>query len=147
MEPKPALTTSGASTFAYEAQTAGEEAISGTIVASGTAEASRRLEAMGLRIIELKPADPVGRGRPLRGDDFLAFNRQLAQMTASGLPVEYGLRLIAKDMRSGRLGATINAVAADLEGGMSLGDAFERHADRFPPLYGRLVRAGIRANN
>lgn len=134
--------------FAYQAQTTTAEALTGTITAPDAQAAARTLEGLGLRVLEVTPAQPPARrGRPVRGEDFLAFNQQLAQMTAAGLPVEYGLRLIARDMRSGRLAATIDDVAADLEAGQPLGEAFDRHADKFPPLYGRLVQAGVRANN
>ena len=50
-------------------------------------------------------------------------------------------------MRSGRLAATVRQVADELEAGRSLSEAFDRHANRFPPLYGRLVAAGVSAGD
>ncbi len=85
--------------------------------------------------------------KPLTGDSFLAFNQQLAHLTAAGMPVEQGLRLIAGDMESGRLAGTVREIAADLEAGMPLDRAFERHAGHFPPLYGRLIAAGVKTNS
>ena len=55
---------------------------------------------MQLRVFQLDPATPPPKPRPLTGEDFLAFNTQLAHLTTAGLPVEQGLRLIAEDMRS-----------------------------------------------
>src|SRR3954468_19861251 len=134
-------------TFSYEAQTADTQPLSGTIDPSDAATATARLESLGLRVMRLDPSAPPPRPKSLRGDDFLAFNRPLAQLTAPGMPVEHGLRLIARDMRSGRLSATLQQVATDLEKGMFLPEALDRNRAKFPPLYARLVDAGVRANN
>jgi type II secretory pathway component PulF len=50
-------------------------------------------------------------------------------------------------MRSGRLAATVESVAAELERGTPLGEAFDKHRDKFPPLYGRLIESGVRTSN
>ena len=110
---------------------------------------------MGLRALEMAPADDPavthrgggGGGGALRGEDFLTFNQQLAHLTRAGLPVEHGLRLIAQDMRRGRLATTVKRVADELERGTPLPQAFDRYRKQFPPLYARLVDAGIRSNN
>ena len=86
-------------------------------------------------------------GKALRGDDFAAFNQQFAQLTRAGMPVEHGLRLIAGDMRRGRLSRTIEQVAEELERGTPLGEAFNKHRGQFPTLYGRLVDAGGRGGD
>jgi type IV pilus assembly protein PilC len=134
-------------TFAYQAQTLEGSAISGTIDAPDLDQASRQLASLRLRVIQIEPVRRPARGRPLKGDDFLAFNQQLTQLTSAGLPVEHGLKLIARDMRSGRLSRTIEDVVTELERGTPLGEAFEKHHNRFPPLYGKLVSAGVRTNN
>lgn len=133
--------------FAYEAQTERGEALSGTIDAPDAARAATLLESLRLRVLRIDPVGFAARTAPLRGEDFTSFNQQFSQLAAAGLPVEYGLRLIAQDMRSGRLAETIRAVAGELERGTPLGEAFDRHRDKFPPLYGRLVEAGVRTKN
>jgi type IV pilus assembly protein PilC len=50
-------------------------------------------------------------------------------------------------MRNGRLRQTVQQVAADLEKGTPLDQAFEKHQGQFPPLYARLVAAGIASSN
>lgn len=137
--------------FAFSAQTATGEPLSGTIDAPSFGEADRRLQAMQLRVVALNPAAAAGTAprpvRRLRGTDFQLFNAQLAHLSAAGLPIEQGLRLVAQDMRSGRLAAAVQAIAVELEGGASLADVLQRHAGQFPPLYGQLVQAGIAAGN
>src|SRR2546430_19530 len=79
--------------FAYRAQTPAGEPLSGTIDAASVDEAGRRLEGLRLHVLQLDPVRPAPpRPKPLRGDDFLAFNTQLAHLTTAGLPVEQGLR-------------------------------------------------------
>ena len=133
--------------FDYRAQTLDGRAITGSIDAAGLEEAQRLLASMRLRVLEIEPAKRDARARALRGDDFIAFNQQLAHLTSAGLPVEHGLKLIAQDMRSGRLAATIKALSAEMEKGTPLEQAFEVHRERFPPLYSRLVAAGVSAGN
>ncbi|MBV8782174.1 MAG: type II secretion system F family protein [Phycisphaerae bacterium] len=84
--------------------------------------------------------------QPLRPAELISFNEQFAQLAAAGLPVEYGLRLVADDLKRGRLADSVRALADELERGVPLPEAFARHAGRFPPLYVRLIDAGIRSN-
>ncbi|MGD0464044.1 MAG: type II secretion system F family protein [Tepidisphaeraceae bacterium] len=135
------------STFAYKAITSDGQRISGSIDARDEAEALRRLQSLQMAQIELAPGGPLPRPKPLRGEDFLAFNQQLAQLTGAGLPVEQGLRMIAAEMRRGSMHRTLDLVAAELESGKTLPEAVAAYRDKFPPLYAQLIDAGIRAGN
>lgn len=149
----------GPTRFAYEAQSDAGYRVSGTIDAPDAETALLRLRSMRLRVNEVSPVAPsngdaAGTGttstrgrRAVRGDDFIAFNQQLAHLAAAGLPIESGLRLIAKDLRRGRLAETVKTVADDLDRGTPLGQAFDNHRARFPALYGRLLDAGVRSGN
>lgn len=137
--------TSTQSSFAYRAQTREGQPISGTLEARDVEDLTRQLGALGLRATEIQP-QPRSM-RPIRGEDFIAFNQQLAMLTSAGMPVEAGLRLIAQDMRRGSLAATANQLADELERGTPLPDALVKYESKFPPLYARLVEAGIRSNN
>jgi type II secretory pathway component PulF len=136
-----------ASIFSYEAQTDEGERLAGTLEASTQQSAIDRLGTMGLRAIQVQVVRAVVAGRALTGNDFAIFNQQLAQLTGAGLPVETGLRLLATDLRRGRLLRTIQQLAAELEKGTPLDRAIEQFAGQFPPLYGRLVKAGIGSGN
>jgi type IV pilus assembly protein PilC len=140
--------SSTASTFAYRAQGFDGQPLSGTIDADTADVARHRLESLRLRVLELAPVStPAPAAGRLRGEDFATFNQQLAHLTAAGLPLEQGLRLIAQDLRRGQIAATVRQIADELERGESLGDSFQKHAAHFPPAYGRLVEAGVRNNN
>lgn len=130
--------------FAYQAQTHEGQPLSGVIDAPDADAARRLLESLRLRVLEIEPAAGPTKTRPLRSDEFAAFNQQLAYLAAAGMPIERGLRVIAQDVRSGRLAETLRRVAHDLESGKSLSDAFETQRSHFPPLYGRLMDAGVK---
>lgn len=61
-------------TFAYEAQTEEGQRLSGTIEAPNIEWATDRLRLMRLRVIDVRPTARPGRGKPLSGDEFIAFN-------------------------------------------------------------------------
>ncbi|MEM6852985.1 MAG: type II secretion system F family protein [Planctomycetota bacterium] len=132
-------------TYRYAAQTPAGQTLDGVIRAGSADEARQALEDSSLQVLTLDHETETA-GRPLRGQDFFAFNQQLAQLTKVGLPIESGLRLIARDMRRGRLASSISALAEELERGVALPEAFDRHASRFPPLYSQIVEAGITSN-
>lgn len=133
--------------FAYRAQSVDGVVICGTIESRDADEARWRLAALGLRVLELAPAQRKRRTRAVTGDDFASFNTQLASLAEAGLPLEQGLRLIAAEMRSGRMAASVKLVADELDRGRPLDEAFARHSDKFPPLYGRVLQAGVNCGN
>ncbi len=134
--------------FAFVAQTLDGRPMSGTVNAAHLDEAAVQLHTMHLRVIELRPADVTARKtKTLPGDEFLAFNDQLAHLTKAGLPIEQGLRLLASDLRDGRLAPVIRAVADELDRGKSLAESLAVYRGAFPPLYAKLVDAGIRSGD
>jgi type IV pilus assembly protein PilC len=85
--------------------------------------------------------------RPLRREDLNLFTEQLASLTASGVPLAPALAELSHELRGGRLGALLERVRADVEGGTSLEEALGRHGEAIPPLYSSLVRVGERTGN
>lgn len=131
--------------FQYSAQTPSGHTLDGVVRAADVDAARDALEHANLRVVSIE-GQPKPSGRPLRGADFFAFNQQLAHLAQAGLPIESGLRLIAHDMRRGRMATSINAVADELERGVDLPQAFAQHQHRFPKLYSQLVEAGVATN-
>ena len=86
---------------------------------------------------------------PLRGEDFLVFNQQLApDQCSGGLPVEQELRLVAQEMLKGSMRQTLDLVAAELESWKNpCPRPWAGYRTNFPPLYSELIDAGIRAGN
>src|SRR5580704_1194319 len=91
MEPKPPASRA----FSYEARTPSDKPISGSINAPDESAAMAALAELGLRDVRIAAARS-GEGQ-LKGEDFFAFNLQLANLAGAGLPVEIGLSLLARE--------------------------------------------------
>jgi len=76
-------------------------------------------------------------------NEFLLFNQQLASIAKAGVPLERGLRELSKDVASKSMRQLINDVATDLEAGVPIEEAFGKREKQFPPLYGRILKAGV----
>ena len=133
-------------TFEYNALTSAGRLMRGTIEAGSREEADELLKSafggqLTVNSIEkakaLKPKTAVGR------NEFLLFNQQLASITKAGIPLEKGLRELASDVTSKSMRKLIDSIASELEAGVSIEDAFEKRQKRFPPLYGRILKAGV----
>lgn len=135
----------GSGFYEYDAQTIDGHMITGAIEADDAEQATWRLQGLGLRLLKMQPRPH--KTAPLTGIDFAAFNEQLAALTKANLPIERGLRLIANDMHKGKLATTINLVASELETGLSLPQAFDKHRKNFPPAYASLMDAGIQSGD
>jgi type II secretory pathway component PulF len=81
----------------------------------------------------------------MKYDEFAFFNRQLAGMLQSGIPLEGALRQLCRDMREGRLREELAALEADLAKGVPLSDALSKRG--LPEIYKQTVLAGVQANN
>lgn len=129
--------------FDYSATCANGAAVRGTIEAADESAARAQLAAMGLGDVAVSAASRPMLRRPIRADDFIFFNDQLASLASSGIALDVGLRQLARDVQSSRLRDTIDAIAADIERGSPLDKAIARQSDRLPPLYGRVLSAGL----
>ena len=130
-------------TFEYSAMTASDRLMKGIIEAGSMQEATELLEQMRLKVNSLEKARPERPKTLIARTEFLLFNQQLASLTKAGIPLEKGLRELSKDVASRPMRKLINSIAIDLEAGMSIERAFEKRKEHFPPLYGRILKAGV----
>jgi type IV pilus assembly protein PilC len=130
-------------TFEYSAMTASDRLMKGIIEAGSVQEASELLEQMRLKVNSLEKAKTERPKTPIARTEFLLFNQQLASLTKAGIPLEQGLRELSKDVASRPMRKLIDAIVLDLEAGMGIERAFEKHKEHFPPLYGRILKAGV----
>lgn len=132
--------------FDFEAMTADGRLVKGQIEAQTPAEAQAMVLGMGLTAESVTKAPrPPRVATALGKTEFLLFNEQLASLARSGVPLDRGLREVASDVASPRLRRVINEIAADLESGTSIEQAFASWQGHFPPLYGEILRAGVRS--
>ena len=130
-------------TFEYNALTSAGRLMKGTIEAGSREEASVLLEQMQLAVNSIEKARPQKPKAAISRNEFLLFNQQLATITKAGIPLERGLRELSNDIASKSMRKLIDAIANDLEAGVSIEEAFEKRQKHFPPLYGRILKAGV----
>jgi type II secretory pathway component PulF len=115
----------------------------GIVEAASPQEAAELLKEMKLNVNLLEKAKPERSKTAIGRNEFLLFNQQLASITKAGIPLERGLRELSADIGSRKMRKLVTDIADDLEGGMSIEKAFEKRQKHFPPLYGRILKAGV----
>jgi type IV pilus assembly protein PilC len=88
------------------------------------------------REIELPWANRIKLG------DLSVMTRQLATMVSSGMTILRALYVLEAQTENKRLGEQLVGVRKDVEAGLPLSDALERHPKTFNPLYVAMTRAG-----
>ena len=130
-------------TFQYNALTSAGRLMKGTLEAGSRDEAGEILKQMQLTVNSIDKAQPEKPKTAVGRNEFLLFNQQLASITKAGIPLEKGLRELAHDVSSHSMRRLIDAIAGELEAGASIDMAFEKRQKHFPPLYGRILKAGV----
>lgn len=90
------------------------------------------------------PASNAPRAATL--DDLAALNREMAAFVAAGLPLEEGLRQVARDYGGG-VGPLAARLAEGVAAGQSLDAAITAQGDAFPPIYRAVVLAGLKSGH
>jgi type IV pilus assembly protein PilC len=70
------------------------------------------------------------------------FSRQFATMINAGVPIVQSLAILKDQSASKKMQGAIGDMAKRVEGGSTLANALEAHADIFNPIYINMVRAG-----
>jgi len=130
-------------TFEYDALTSSGRLMKGTIEAGSHEQASEMLVDMQLTVNEISKAKEKMPKSAIGRNEFLLFNQQLASITKAGIPLEKGLRELAKDVGSRSMRKLITEIADELEAGVGIEEAVEKRKKRFPALYGLILKAGV----
>jgi type IV pilus assembly protein PilC len=132
--------------FAYKAlDTRGGQA-AGEIEGESKAAAAAALRSRGLTVLDLNEVKQgwgqIQIGGRIKSKDLTVLSRQFATMVNSGLSMLRCLYVLEEQTPNKKLAAVITAVRADVEAGISLSDALEKHPKVFSRLYVSMVRAG-----
>ncbi|MGO8683857.1 MAG: type II secretion system F family protein [Thermoleophilia bacterium] len=136
-------------TFAYKALDAqGVQAI-GVLDGGTKAEISAALRNKGLIVLDinekkesLAQVDIMAPFQRVKAKDLTVFSRQFATMVNSGLSMLRCLYVLEEQTPNKKLTKVISAIKNDVEAGISLSDALEKHPKIFSKLYVSMVRAG-----
>jgi type II secretion system protein F len=137
--------------FSYKAKDNTGQTIAGTLEAESTAMVISRLQAMGYFPLSVenesekrKTTVAVARAitRRVHINDIATFNRQLADLLSSGIPLVKALGVIQNQTSSDALVEIITQINQDVSGGDSLAAAMGKHPKVFSKLYCAMVKAG-----
>ncbi|KKS11779.1 hypothetical protein A2617_02115 [Candidatus Daviesbacteria bacterium RIFOXYD1_FULL_41_10] len=75
-------------------------------------------------------------------EDIVVSTRELATMVEAGLVLSEALDILEEQQANNKFKRALGEISRDVKGGLDFATALEKHPDIYPPLYGKLVRAG-----
>ena len=135
-------------TFAYAAINAQGLEASGEISAPDALAAREQLRVRGLLANALEELPASGEEsvrtvfKKIKPKSLQIFSRQFATMIEAGLNVVSALVILEEQTDDQYLGQVIREIRGDVEGGLLLSQALERHPKVFSRLYVSMVEAG-----
>src|SRR5215210_8912059 len=106
-----------------------------------------QLRQQGLLVIDVKEQGVAQRDllEPLKKvklADLVVFSRQFATMINAGLPIVRALYILSEQTENPKLKEVVVQVRKDVEAGLALSEALDKHPKVFSRLYVEMVRAG-----
>ncbi len=128
-------------TFRWVGQDRAGKTVRGEMQASSETLVGATLRGQGIKVVEVKK-QRVGRGGSVSEKDITLFTRQLATMMKSGVPLLQAFDIVGKGHSNPAVARLLMTIKSDVETGMSLKAAFEKHPLHFDALFCNLVGAG-----
>jgi type IV pilus assembly protein PilC len=106
-----------------------------------------QLKARGLIVLDISDKHSsreinLGFMKRIKPTDLTIMTRQLSTMVSSGMTILRALYVLEAQTENELLVETITQVRKDVEAGLALSDALERHPKIFTPLFVAMTRAG-----
>jgi type IV pilus assembly protein PilC len=132
--------------YNYKARTQQNESVTGKVEANSASEANLVLRERGLfviSIVEFHESSILAllKYSKVSKNDIVNFTRQLSTMVTAGLPLTEALQILEVQAKP-VLKKLLAAVRRDVEGGMTLAKALEKHPSAFSTVYISLIKAG-----
>src|SRR3954452_5909165 len=135
------------STYVFKAMDLTGAKATGEVEAESKQIVSDQLKQRGLIVLDI--ADKRGSKElelpflnRIKAQDLTIMTRQLATMVNSGMTILRALYVLEAQTENKKLADTISAVRKDVEAGLPLSDALERHPKVFNLLFVAMTRAG-----
>jgi type IV pilus assembly protein PilC len=135
------------STYAFKAMDLAGAAARGEVEAESKQAVADQLKARGLIVLDIadKTASKqlnIELMRRVKVRDLSVMTRQLSTMVSSGMSILRSLYILETQTKNSLLAETLIAVRKDVEAGLSLSAALERHPKVFNQLFVSMVEAG-----
>jgi type IV pilus assembly protein PilC len=133
--------------FAYKARSRSGEVLEDKMEGSDTMAVAQTLRQQGLFVIDVKEQgvgqkDILEPFKKVKLADLVVFTRQFATMINAGLPIVRALYILSEQTDNKKLKETLEEVRRDVEAGLAISEALEKHPKVFNKLYTEMVRAG-----
>jgi type IV pilus assembly protein PilC len=135
-------------TYAFKALDLAGAPTKGEIEASDKQTVASQLRTRGLIVVDIEEQTPANAGdllarfQKIKADDLVIATRQLSTMVSSGMSLLRALYVIEEQTESDKLREVWIEVRKDVEAGVALSDALQRHPEAFNELYVAMVQAG-----
>jgi type IV pilus assembly protein PilC len=135
------------STYVFKAMDLAGAKARGEVEADSKQAVSDQLKARGLIVLDIADKHAsreinLAFLQSVSANDLAVFSRQLSTMISSGMSILRAMYVLETQTENKFLKETIVAVRKDVEAGLSLSDAMERHPKVFSPLFVAMTRAG-----
>jgi type IV pilus assembly protein PilC len=138
--------------FTYRARARSGEILEDQVEGSDVRSVATSLKQQGLLVIDVKEQaagresiaqkDILEPFKRIKLNDLVLFTRQFATMINAGLPIVRALHVLTEQTDKKKLKDVLDDVRKQVEGGVALSEALERHPKVFGRLYTEMVRAG-----
>lgn len=133
--------------FSYSAKKPGSSVQRGTIDADSPTEATRKLKAQGLLVLQISSDTGTSRLPTLKSKkvplkERIIFTRQLSVMIRAGLPIVKALEALERQTQHNYFKEVINSLAMQLKGGATISKAMMKYPRVFSEIYTSVIRAG-----
>ena len=134
-------------TFTYKARNRRGEILEDKVNGSDTMSVASTLRQQGLLVIDVKEQGAAQKDilepfKKVKLADIVVFSRQFSTMINAGLPIVRALYVLSEQTDNPKLKEVILAVRNDVEAGLALSEALDKHPKVFSRLYVEMVRAG-----
>ncbi|HEU4978976.1 MAG TPA: type II secretion system F family protein [Solirubrobacteraceae bacterium] len=134
-------------TFAFKAMDLTGAKAAGEVDADSKQSVADQLKARGLIVLDITAKGSAGDIsfdflKRIKPADLTIMTRQLATMVSSGMTILRALYVLEAQTENDKLRDVLVDVRKDVEAGLPLSDALERHPKVFSPLYIAMARAG-----
>jgi type IV pilus assembly protein PilC len=133
--------------YTYKARTRQGKILQDQVEGSDTMDVATTLRQQGLLVIDVKEQSAAQKDilepfKKVRSGDLVVFTRQLSTMINAGLPIVRALYILSEQTTNKKLVDVVVAVRKDVEAGLALSEALDKHPKVFSRLYVEMVRAG-----
>lgn len=136
--------------FTYIAVNKAGKSIAGTGESSSRDAMADTIIKQGLRPVTIKIASEKkglsgkinGFGQKVKLKDLVIFSRQMSTMISAGVPLTKALSTMQTQTTNKYFQTIIAGIAHDVEGGLSLGEAFGKYPNVFSEIYTNMIKAG-----